>query len=425
MKADGVNWYELGTSWFMDAADSTEIGPIYDGADLHPELEHRILPTVSDAPLEEVIQLLHDGGLMVFLRPGIEINEPGVWRGWIEPADWDLWFASYSGFMSHYAALAERTEVELFSVGFELNSSVDQTQGWQSVISSVRDAYSGPITYDAGGVLYDGDESAYTTDIFSSEWESASIGAFAANVDYIGIDWYPQIAAESDSTTEEMALNAQRIADEFLVPLVEEYGKPLLFAEIDYSSVDRTAVNPLRYRGDGPIDEGEQAAAFEAIFRTFGDEPWFAGMFPAGFYLGVFEDEVGTTNSLWYKEAEDVFRHWYGGPRPKTPTPSPTPTPSATPTSTRTPVATPTPSPTRTPRVTPTPTLPPLRMGDANCDSTVNSIDAAWVLQLSAGLILSLPCHEAADVNSSGFIDAIDAALILQFTAGLLPTLPV
>jgi hypothetical protein len=48
----------------------------------------------------------------------------------------------------------------------------------------------------------------------------------------------------------------------------------------------------------------------------------------------------------------------------------------------------------------------------------VNAIDAAYILQYSAGLIGSLPCEAAADVNEDGSINAIDAALVLQFVSG-------
>ena len=63
-------------------------------------------------------------------------------------------------------------------------------------------------------------------------------------------------------------------------------------------------------------------------------------------------------------------------------------------------------------------------VGDANCNGSVDSIDAALILQLTAGLVDSHPCQGNADVNDSGAVDSIDAALVLQFTAGLLPILP-
>ena len=88
--------------------------------------------------------------------------------------------------------------------------------------------------------------------------------------------------------------------------------------------------------------------------------------------------------------------------------PKPTPTPCS-----------PEGCPTPTPTITPTPAPLP---GDANCDGTVNSIDAALVLQFNAGLLGSLPCR--GDVNGDGKVTSIDAALILQFAAGLLDSLP-
>lgn len=71
----------------------------------------------------------------------------------------------------------------------------------------------------------------------------------------------------------------------------------------------------------------------------------------------------------------------------------------------------------------PTPT-PAGSVGDVNCDASVDSIDAALVLQLVAGLVDALPCEENADANADGANNAIDAALILQFNAGLIETLP-
>ena len=65
---------------------------------------------------------------------------------------------------------------------------------------------------------------------------------------------------------------------------------------------------------------------------------------------------------------------------------------------------------------------PPVQ-GDASCDGNVNAIDAALILQFSAGLLGALDCQDAADVNGDGEINSIDAALILQFVAGLIDSL--
>jgi len=70
------------------------------------------------------------------------------------------------------------------------------------------------------------------------------------------------------------------------------------------------------------------------------------------------------------------------------------------------------------------PAQPPTPLGDVNCDSLINSVDAALVLQLTAGLLSTLPCQTAADVNDDGNADSRDAAVILQFDAGLIKSIP-
>jgi hypothetical protein len=81
------------------------------------------------------------------------------------------------------------------------------------------------------------------------------------------------------------------------------------------------------------------------------------------------------------------------------------------------------------PTATPTPTgpsagaTPPASSqklpGDADCNGTVNPIDAELILQYGAQTISSLPCPDDADVNHDGVVNAIDAALTLQKSAGL------
>ncbi len=72
----------------------------------------------------------------------------------------------------------------------------------------------------------------------------------------------------------------------------------------------------------------------------------------------------------------------------------------------------------------PTAAPPPAARGDANCYGGVDAIDAALVLQMTAGLLPAVGCPAAADADGDGDIDAIDAALVLQFVAGLLAALP-
>ncbi len=119
-----------------------------------------------------------------------------------------------------------------------------------------------------------------------------------------------------------------------------------------------------------------------------------------------------------------------------TPTATATEPPDTTPIATQTPTLDPNAPPTWTPEPTwtleqaptemPTPTLatPQLQPGDANCDGRVDPLDAAFILQLVARLISSLPCPDGGDPSGDGVVDATDAALILQLSAGLIDVLP-
>jgi hypothetical protein len=139
------------------------------------------------------------------------------------------------------------------------------------------------------------------------------------------------------------------------------------------------------------------------------------------------------TNDGRYRPAEVLGFGAKGDPTPTmTTAPIASATPSATPTApaaTHTPTtapggtSTPTRTPTNMPASTSTPTAGPGLNGDVNCDGTVNAIDAAFILQMVAGLIDDVPCPQNADVNDDGNINPVDSALILQYTAGLIPGL--
>ncbi|MEX2158773.1 MAG: choice-of-anchor Q domain-containing protein [Dehalococcoidia bacterium] len=62
--------------------------------------------------------------------------------------------------------------------------------------------------------------------------------------------------------------------------------------------------------------------------------------------------------------------------------------------------------------------------GDVNGDGRIDSVDAALILQHTAGLLDTLAYPAAADVNHDGRVDSIDASLVLQFAAGLIDNLP-
>ena len=157
------------------------------------------------------------------------------------------------------------------------------------------------------------------------------------------------------------------------------------------------------------------ASSTEVLLRGIGDS--VAQTLGAGFASPDGSVQTSATDSLTIN---------CGGGAGPTDTPVPTTTgPTATPTE---PVvgATPTntvppPPPTATlPPPPPTATPPDVILGDVDCNGSVNSLDALWVLWLVAALADELPCPEAGDVNEDGMTDATDALWILWIEADLL-----
>lgn len=94
-------------------------------------------------------------------------------------------------------------------------------------------------------------------------------------------------------------------------------------------------------------------------------------------------------------------------PPTATPVPTPEPTPTPTPIITGLPTFAGTPSPSPTP-------IPEFARGDANCDGTVDSADALFVLRYVAGIDESKCLAATAEVNCDGIITIADAVEILR-----------
>ena len=140
-----------------------------------------------------------------------------------------------------------------------------------------------------------------------------------------------------------------------------------------------------------------------------------SGTPPANTNGAVFSDPNGIQTTP--KVSNLTINCGAGGNGDPTDTPEPTDTPG--PTNTPGPV-TDTPVPTNTQEPTSTP-VPAEQCGDVNGDGNVTSVDAALILQVSAGLIPSvdrLENPDEADVNKDDNVDSRDALLVLQQTAG-------
>ena len=291
----GATWISLLVTGYQDTITSTTI------------FTTTSIPT--DADLIHAIAQAHKLGLHVMLKPHLDLlKDPTHWRGQIgqeftTEAEWTAWFASYRNFIEHYADLAQSYGVDQFCAGTELSATTHRADDWRAVIAGVRARYSGPITYAAD---HSGEEASIT-------WWDA--------VDYIGVDALYPLTDKNDPTLDELkAAWTPHVTT--LANLASTWGKPILFTEIGYRSLDGANRHPWDWQSEGTIDLQEQADCYQAAFESVYGQPWFAGMFWWSWDTDPFQGgPCNDGHTPHDKPAEDVLRAWYGAP----PRPRPTP----------------------------------------------------------------------------------------------------
>jgi hypothetical protein len=286
LKDAGPDWVSVIVVRYQDIYTSTSI--------------YSAPATASDADLVHVINRAHSLGLKVMLKPHVDLaNDPTHWRGNIgmdfSESDWTAWFTAYKDLINHYAQLAQTLGVEQFCVGTELVATEWRAADWQSVIAGVRAIFTGPLTYAANP----GDEASITW------WDK---------LDFIGFDAYYALTSKNDPTLAELKAGWVPIAAT-LKNLSDTWGKPVIFPEVGYSSSDGANQHPWTSAPGDPLDLQEQADLYQALYETFYNQAWFAGVFwfpwDTDPYQGGPCDKGGSPHD---KPAEDVLRLWYGAP---------------------------------------------------------------------------------------------------------------
>ena len=284
----GANWVALIVTCYQETLQSTEIDCF------SPD-------TATDGDLRHAIRSAHDLGLKVMLKPHVDprsMSDATSGRFAIDyredDAAWAAWFASYTRMMARYAALAQETGVDYFSVGCELGGTVQRADQWRAVIKEVRAAYSGKLTYAA---------LTYVEPLKITWWDA---------LDSIGVDAYFGLSLTKAPTIEQMQLGwAPNVA--FLGWLAQRWNKPVILTEIGYMSVDGTNILPGFWSLDGEIDMQEQADAYQALFESLQGQPWWGGIF--WWSLNTNPEQGGAADrgySFHNKPAEDVLRNFFG-----------------------------------------------------------------------------------------------------------------
>ena len=137
--AMGVDHLSINSWWFQDNISSTQIAPNFSKY------------SASDDTIRQVIDAAHARGMSVQLRPIVDLaNDPAHWRG--EITGGTAWFnntGGYGDYIRHMADIAQAKNVELFSMGVELETVQTQEASWRNLVTDVRSRFDGKLVYGA------------------------------------------------------------------------------------------------------------------------------------------------------------------------------------------------------------------------------------------------------------------------------------
>ncbi len=212
----------------------------------------------------ETIRRAHHSDIKVMLKP--QVWSHGHWTGdysFDKPDEWKQWESQYQDYIIYFARVADSLAVEWYCIGTEFKTAIrDRPKFWTDLIDSVRNVYSGKITYAAN-------------------WDNYDQIPFWDQLDVIGINAYFPLSEAKTPTVRELMSSwdpIRRHLDEFH----SLHSLPILFTEYGYLSVDGCAYNTWDLEGkvdNLPINEQAQANAIEALHRTFYPTKYWQGGF--------------------------------------------------------------------------------------------------------------------------------------------------
>jgi glycosyl hydrolase family 113 len=156
----------------------------------------------------------------------------------------------------------------------------------------VRKAYKGQITY-------------------SSNWDNYTQVPFWNQLDLISMNSYWKLGRDKNASVGEIMDNWRQIQKDVLA-FTQKQGKPLMFSEVGWCSLENAASEPWDYtRTDLSVDTALQKRLYEGFFRA-----WYGNPALGGFMIWNWEPGDGGPSDKGYtpenKPAEKVLREWMG-----------------------------------------------------------------------------------------------------------------
>ncbi|MEJ5976706.1 hypothetical protein WG901_08675 [Novosphingobium sp. PS1R-30] len=318
--ASGANTVVLGNVSYVDLKSSKITSVIENGFNQTARMED----------VASAVKIAKEAGLEVTLKPQLVTNDPAFARytaaSWINLVNPDLqiqdpkaFFASYKTHILEWAKLAEKSGASALSIGNEMVAATkpQYTSYWNDIIASIREVYSGQLTYAALAPVMAN----------SSSNEITQIG-FWDKLDFAGFDVYPSLAAKNDPTVADLNAawrnftvygNKQDYVA-FLDQMAKVVGKPVVFTETGAASFDGTSDRVTTTDGTigtkAAVDFGEQADWWQSFFTTWATNPpsWLKGVYVFNNDPADLGNDYGSRSYNFFgKPAEQVISSWFGG----------------------------------------------------------------------------------------------------------------
>jgi hypothetical protein len=240
--------------------------------------------TPSPGAVRHAVSHARSLGLDVILKPHVDLDD-GVWRGTIAPADAHAWFTSYRAFLRPWAALADSIGSPVFVIGTELAGTLARGSEWHALIAELR-------------------ARTHTRLAYAASWDESTRVPFWPELDLIGIDAYFPITDRRDAGRMEMLAGWQPWLGR-IRSLARLTGRPIMFSEIGYRSVDGAGLNPARFSGAGAPDPTEQSDLYWAALEATAREDEIEGLCWWNCLTG---GSVGTRNTDYTPQGKPAAR---------------------------------------------------------------------------------------------------------------------
>jgi hypothetical protein len=232
----------------------------------------------SDAEIELLTRRAHSLGMKVMLKPHHRPRDSDLASAPARAA----WFAKHAAGIEHFGKLAARIHADLFCVGYEMGDAYQYEAEWRAVVARARAAYPGPLT------------------ACPSQGKQFEEIRFWDALDYIGIDNYYPLGDDYDYS--KVVEKIERVQKQF--------GKPVLFTEAGFASVEASHREPWA-EPRRQLSLEEQTRCYRALLSAVYDKPWFMGVY----WWKLDTDGMGGPDDRsltpWRKPAMDLVKAWY------------------------------------------------------------------------------------------------------------------